>query len=324
MLTALHVLTVCVPRHDRPQIALVKSFKRQAAAGPQKAPVRTSFRRKPKAESSVNRTAAVEEPINLDMRRPQLLVDGYNVINAWPRLKKRFAKGELDAAREMLLQDLADFAIGRYDAQVVFDANGAADRVDGYDRQQEYAGGLLSVVFAHDSADAYIERTARELRADGRQVHVATSDGAIATAVGVHGASVLSSRALVADLKASRKASAAVVEEFNRRQQQMAGASRPLWDALPSDMQAQWDASINEVTNRHLTKGQLAAKAQREDMLKAGELERGAAAARRKRLAAEREARRARPAADVTPQAGPQVDPEQEHDQARPKSPFDL
>ena len=34
-----------------------------------------------------------------------MFVDGYNVINAWPRLKKPFEKGELHVARTLLLDD---------------------------------------------------------------------------------------------------------------------------------------------------------------------------------------------------------------------------
>ena len=55
---------------------------------------------------------------------PTLFVDGYNVINAWPRLKKPFAKGDLATARRLLLDDVADFTIRRYETTVVFDSNG--------------------------------------------------------------------------------------------------------------------------------------------------------------------------------------------------------
>ena len=41
---------------------------------------------------------------------PLLLVDGYNVIGLWPRLKKRKEKNDLDGARRLLLEDLLQFA----------------------------------------------------------------------------------------------------------------------------------------------------------------------------------------------------------------------
>ena len=37
---------------------------------------------------------------------------GREVINAWPRLKKRLQRGELGVARELLLEDVAELASG--------------------------------------------------------------------------------------------------------------------------------------------------------------------------------------------------------------------
>ena len=87
-----------------------------------------------------------------------MFVDGYNIINAWPRLKKPFVKGDLATARRLLLDDVADFTVKRYESVVVFDANGWSENANGAakDREEEYAGGLVRVVYAHDSADAYI------------------------------------------------------------------------------------------------------------------------------------------------------------------------
>ena len=299
----------------RKQIAIAKSFKKQATRGAAKPPVRTSFRRKSKEEAGRNASkAAVDEDVEVDMRSPHLFVDGYNVIGAWPRLKKPFEKGDLLQARELLLADVADYAISQFEVVVVFDANGAADRIEGKDRFDTYGGGLVTVVFAHDSADAYIERETKVLRAEGRQVQVATSDNGIATATATHGATVMSSRRFVAELKAARKSAAIVVDEFNRRQDRLAGVSRPLWDALPSDLQQQWDASIQaDVVNNRLSKAQLAAKAAHEELLRSGALDRGAAA-RRRQLEQERaQARRGR-----RPQASRSLD-----DAAKPMSPFD-
>jgi predicted RNA-binding protein with PIN domain len=38
-----------------------------------------------------------------------LIVDGYNVVGAWPKLKKFFVAGELDQAREKLMSDLGEY-----------------------------------------------------------------------------------------------------------------------------------------------------------------------------------------------------------------------
>jgi hypothetical protein len=64
---------------------------------------------------------------------------------------------------------------------------------------------------------------------------------------------------------------------------------------LPSDLQEQWDASIQADVDKRLTKAQIAAKAAHEELLKSGALDRGAAA-RRKQL--ERQRLRRRPGAE--------------------------
>ena len=40
---------------------------------------------------------------------PVLIVDGYNIVGAWPRLKKYFEVGDLDTARERLMSDLGEY-----------------------------------------------------------------------------------------------------------------------------------------------------------------------------------------------------------------------
>jgi predicted RNA-binding protein with PIN domain len=219
----------------RRQIGLVREYKRRAAATARPA-VRTSFRKKRDITGGSNRTAGPEVEVDLTpSTQTKLFVDGYNVINAWPRLKKPFLKGDLLRARELLLDDVADYAIGRFNASVVFDANGMSGVVRA-DRFDEYAGGLVQIVFAHDSADAYIERETRQLRADGQPVQVATSDNGISTACSSHGALVMSSDYLVKELKASRKATGAIVDDFNKRQARIAGRGPTLWDAIDKDM----------------------------------------------------------------------------------------
>ena len=40
---------------------------------------------------------------------PVLIVDGYNIVGAWPRLNKYFQVGLLDTARERLMSDLGEY-----------------------------------------------------------------------------------------------------------------------------------------------------------------------------------------------------------------------
>lgn len=44
---------------------------------------------------------------------PVLLVDGYNVCGYWAKLKKHFANGRLDIARQKLIDELVTFSMLR-------------------------------------------------------------------------------------------------------------------------------------------------------------------------------------------------------------------
>jgi predicted RNA-binding protein with PIN domain len=280
----------------RKQIAYVKAYERavRQQAARQKPLQRVKFRREKGAEI---KKAASSDKIHIDLdvhTLPQLFVDGYNVIGFWPRLKKPFDKGDLQTARNLLLDDVADFTIGRFNTTVVFDANGAMDNI-GKDRHEDFAGGLVRVAYAHNSADAYIEREVRELRRQGLSTWAATNDNGIATACSLHNATVVSSKWLVAELKASRKAGAAVVDEFNKRQARLAGREPTLWDALDTGLRSQLDAEIERGANAGLTRAQREAREAIERQKASGELvDRGAAARRQQLLIQQQKARRAK------------------------------
>lgn len=44
-----------------------------------------------------------------ELATPVLLVDGYNMCGYWPKLKKHFARGNLEAARDKLIDELITF-----------------------------------------------------------------------------------------------------------------------------------------------------------------------------------------------------------------------
>ena len=103
----------------RKQIAYAKAF--QAAKSRQVQPVyRTSFRKPAKkAQDDGGDGEAAQEQEEADgagWRMPLLFVDGYNIIGRWPRLKKRQEKGDLAGARQLLLDDLLQFAPRRFEA----------------------------------------------------------------------------------------------------------------------------------------------------------------------------------------------------------------
>lgn len=104
-----------------------------------------------------------------------LLVDGYNVIHAWPELAKLIDTG-LDHARGKLVSLLANYAhLTGCRVWVVFDAQGVKNAA----LRQECVDGV-EVVFTREgeTADSFIERMAGELGSSGGTVYVATSDWA--------------------------------------------------------------------------------------------------------------------------------------------------
>ncbi|HLQ40026.1 MAG TPA: NYN domain-containing protein [Tetragenococcus sp.] len=107
------------------------------------------------------------------MKKPLLIVDGYNMIGAWPELKKLKNQDLLEDARELLLQQLSNFA--KYEnlpVICVFDAQFVPGITQNYSKYD------LEVVFTEEgeTADSYIERAAGELNDIKTQVTVATSD----------------------------------------------------------------------------------------------------------------------------------------------------
>lgn len=107
------------------------------------------------------------------MKKQLLIVDGYNMIGAWPELARLKNQNKLEDAREALLHRLSNYA--KYEGievMVVFDAQ----LVPGI--QQSYKKYQLTVVFTkeEETADSYIERVTGEKNDLLTQVSVATSD----------------------------------------------------------------------------------------------------------------------------------------------------
>ena len=103
----------------------------------------------------------------------RLIVDGYNIVHAWPELK-RLLGVSLEAARDRLIERMAVFAQVRgTDVTVVFDAHRTSAKVN----STETVDGV-HVVFTRKghSADHAIERLAYTLSGDSDPITVATSD----------------------------------------------------------------------------------------------------------------------------------------------------
>lgn len=113
-----------------------------------------------------------------------LLIDGYNIVFAWDELKK-VAEKSLDDARILLINRICNYrAMRQNNVILVFDAY----KVKGVQREIENIHGV-SVVYTKEAetADAYIEKTSRELCKNYR-VRVATSDNLEQMIIFGHGA----------------------------------------------------------------------------------------------------------------------------------------
>lgn len=103
-----------------------------------------------------------------------LIVDGYNVIHAWPSLKRLLSSASLEAARDELIRRLAVLGmVTGEEVTVVFDAHHSA----AMSNSEETVDGVR-VIFSRKghSADHVIERIAYQSSGSGDSLTVATSD----------------------------------------------------------------------------------------------------------------------------------------------------
>lgn len=152
-----------------------------------------------------------------------LIVDGYNVIHAWPELASLLHTHDLAEARLRLVRRLAEHAAATGDRiTVVFDAH---DRAPGAQSGERVDG--VEVVFGSrdQSADHVIERRVSvAMRAGGgRGVTVATSDRLQRDLVVAMGAAVLSALAL---RQAVLESASGVGEDRSRRRREAGFADR--------------------------------------------------------------------------------------------------
>ncbi len=156
-----------------------------------------------------------------------LIVDGYNVIHAWPGLKQALQEGGLEHARARLLHTLSEYAAqAGLMVTVVFDAHGRRGGTEGVvvDGVTVYYGTSTA------SADHVIERLAYTAARDGgaADVTVATSDRLQRSMVTAMGVATLSAPALEEEV--SRVL--AGTEQASRRMRDTAQRSARLSDRL--------------------------------------------------------------------------------------------
>jgi uncharacterized protein len=125
-----------------------------------------------------------------------LIVDGYNVIHAWPRLKRALSERGLEDSRRLLIQALSEYAARSGVAvTVVFDAH---SRVGDRHASETIDGVTVRYGTKTASADHVIERLANEAarRGNAGDVVVATGDRLQRAMVGAMGAATMSAKAL--------------------------------------------------------------------------------------------------------------------------------
>lgn len=158
---------------------------------------RNSMRRD-RAEEAQAETSAETARGRVFLPPDYLLVDGYNIIFAWDSLAK-LARENLEAARTRLLEMMCNYQGCRAcQVVVVFDAYRVKN---GKSKTEDYGG--IQVVYTAESetADTYIERTAKQL-CEQHRVRVATSDGLEQRIVLGNGAARVSARELALEMRA--------------------------------------------------------------------------------------------------------------------------
>lgn len=171
------------------------------------------------------------------VRRRLLIVDGYNVMNAWKGAMKGKDGEAIADARDKLITRLEDYAgFSGQKIVVVFDA-WQSDRKK---RTVENTGALEVVFTQHgETADHYIERLcdehSHEVEMDRLEIRVATSDSVEQTVVLGRGAVRMSARELLYEMESVRR-------EGHGSHQVSRSRKSTVMDRLPEDIRNKLEA----------------------------------------------------------------------------------
>lgn len=132
-----------------------------------------------------------------------MIIDGYNVLNAWPQLAV-LVQEDLEYARDQLVHILVEYAkMEEYDMTIVFDALYTNDQ-----EHEEIITKNCKVIYTKEkeTADSYIERLTYEYsRHYGQEVYVVTSDGAEQNLILGAGAFRISASELLINIQRAKK-----------------------------------------------------------------------------------------------------------------------
>lgn len=163
--------------------------------------------------------------------RQVVIVDGYNIIGAWPELQK-LKDVSLEEARDRLIDMLADYqAYKGSKVYVVFDAY-QVPGLGGTYRQHQ-----IEVLYTREkeTADERIERLVTELRGRRVQIYVATSDSVEQHVTFGQGALRLPARELRLTIREIRKEIRVKIDESsaptkNTFESKLSGEQRDLFE----------------------------------------------------------------------------------------------
>ena len=130
--------------------------------------------------------------------KPLLIVDGYNIIGAWPEARR--AGWTMEESREHLLRELQSYA-GFSGSEIVLVFDGyQSDRK--FRTEETYGDVTLVYTMQGETADSYIERRAA-LNPRYRPMSVATNDGLEQSQILSSGAVRVTARELLRELSQS-------------------------------------------------------------------------------------------------------------------------
>lgn len=148
-----------------------------------------------------------------------LIVDGYNIIGAWPDLRALKDQDRMDEARDLLISKMAEYqSYTGIKVMIVFDAY----NVPGPGRQIEDYRVEVYFTKKKETADEKIEQIVSQHQNKNRQIYVATSDYTSQRVIFGQGALRKSARELLHDLESAGKEIKKEVEKtrderFSRR-----------------------------------------------------------------------------------------------------------
>ncbi|AET69189.1 small GTP-binding protein domain protein [Desulfosporosinus orientis DSM 765] len=171
-----------------------------------------------------------------ERKEEYLLVDGYNIIHAWPELKE-LADENMDGARMRLLDILSNYqGIRKCQIIAVFDAY----RVQGHAEEvMDYHN--IHMVFTREAqtADQYIEKFAHD-HSKKYHITVATSDGLQQIIIRGAGCALLSARDLKVEIDVAN-------ERLKKEYQELQGINRNyLADGLSSVVKQQVEKMVRK------------------------------------------------------------------------------